>query len=1121
MQPLLFSFDIGTNSIGSCVLALNERGEPFRIVDIGARIYADGRDPQSKASLAVARREARAMSRRRDRYLSRRRATLRTLIEYGLMPADKAAQEALLRETGDRRGEESANPYALRAKALTEALPPAHIGRILFHLNQRRGFKSNRKTDRKDNDKGKIALGIEELRAEMHKAKAPTYGAWLAMRRQDDHVARLRSGSDAFDENGYAFYPERSLLEHEFHAIWDAQAAHYPNILTPERRAHLFTVMFYQRPLRKLRVGKCSFNPAEERLAKAHPLFQEFRLYKEVNELKIVYPDLREHELDIEQRNALVLELRGKKEETFKGLRKTLKLTPDIVLNKESESREKLKGDEVYSALSDKKRFGAQWGGFSRDRQWQIIQKLQNEENPDALFAWLKADFGIDGKQAEAIANCPLPDGYGRLGETALASMLDAMKAAIIPEAEAALRCGYDHSRLGKKQDVGEDALPPYQEILVRHIPPGSGDLADLDRNGHDLVLNGFKDNMDQPAPFGYDLYKGRITNPTVHIGLNQLRRLVNTLIARHGKPHLITVELARDLQLSERQKVEVNRTIAKNTRDAEARSAKLIEMKQPDTGYNRLLLKLWEELNQDKPEDRVCIYSGRPISIEMLFSADVDIDHILPWSKTLDDSQNNKILCLKSANRQKRNRAPADVPEWRDRYEEILARAARLPKNKRWRFAADGMEKFEKEGGFLARQLTDTQYLSRMALEYLECLYPSEEPDEYGVLKKRNHVLVSPGRLTEMLRRNWGLNNILSDSNLGEMAQEKNRRDHRHHAIDAAVIGVTTRSLLQKISSAAAQRDDVDFENLVNKMVAENKPWESFREDLQRAVNDIVVSHKPDHGTVSRKGYAVGKGQTAGRLHNDTAYGITGETDAKGNTIVVRRKPFMSLQPKDIPAIRDRELQAELYDAIGGKTEKNALQKSLLLFRQNHPKFKGIRRVRMIESLSVIPIRDKDGKIYKGYKGDANYRYDVWETLDGKWHSEVVSMFDAHQPGWESAYHRDNPTARRVLKLQQNDMVAYEHPKDGYTIARVVKFGLNGQITLAGHRESGDLKRRDAEDSSIDPFKYYAPTAGGLLKAKCRQIRIDAAGRVFDPGAQDREAKAARKPGKTAKKPI
>ena len=1087
MQNKLFSFDIGTNSIGWCVLGLNAKSEPNRIIDIGARIYSDGRDPQSKTSLAVARRDARAMSRRRDRYLRRRKATLRTLIDYGLMPADKLAQEALLRETGDRKAEESMNPYALREKALSEKLPPAYLGRAFFHLGQRRGFKSNRKTDRKDNEKGVIALGIEELHAEMHRSKSPTLGAWLAMRRERGYPTRLRAGSEVFDEDGYAFYPERTLLEDEFQQIWDAQAQYYPEILTPERREHLFNVIFYQRPLKKPRVGKCSFNPLEERLAKAHPLFQEFRLYKEVNDLEIVLSDLSRKKLDIEQRNALIMLLRSKKEVSFSTIRKTLKLTPEMTLNKESESRQKLKGDEVYSTLSDKTRFSVQWSGFSRQRQWEIIQKLRNEEIPEVLFAWLKAELGLEGEKAIAIANSSLPEGYGRLGETALSSMLDELKAAVIPESEAAKRCDYDHSRLGDDREEGEAILPPYQEILDRHIPPGSGDPDDL-----------------------YDVRKGRITNPTVHIGLNQLRRLVNLLIARHGKPQFISVELARNLQLSDKQKTEINRKIAKNTREAEGRSRKLVEMGKSDTGYNRLLLKLWEELNQDRPEDRVCIYSGKPISIGMLFSAEVDIDHILPWSKTLDDSQGNKILCLKSANRQKRNRAPADVAEWRDRYNEVIARATRLPKNKQWRFAADAMEKFEKAGGFQTRQLTDTQYLSRMALEYLNCLYPSEEPDEHGVLKKRNHVIVSPGRLTEMLRRNWGLNNILSDHNLGEMAQEKNRKDHRHHAIDAAVIGVTTRSLLQRISHASGRLDDVDLEDLVKKIVASNPPWEEFREDLKKAANVIVVSHKPDHGTISRAAYSLGKGQTSGKLHNDTAYGITGEKDAKGNTIVVRRKPFMSLELKDIPSIRDEELRAELFSTIGGVSDKKVLHEKLVRFRTDHPKFKGIRRVRMTEILSVIPIHDRHGKTYKGYKGNANYRYDVWETLDGKWSSEVVSMFDAHQPGWQSTYHRDNPTARRVLSLQQNDMVAYEDSKVGYTLARVVKFNVAGMIYFSEHKEAGSLKARDAD--KIDPFRYFVKSANGLKEVACRQVRIDAAGRVFDPGPQDREARIARK---------
>lgn len=1084
MQPTLFSFDIGTNSIGWCVFGLDDKGEPKRIMDLGTRIYSDGREPKSKASLAVARREARAASRMRDRYKRRRKATLRTLIEFGLMPADKQAQEALLRVTGDRKsdsGEASANPYALRALALDEKLPPAYIGRALFHLSQRRGFKSNRKTDRRDNDQGKIALAIADLKAALDRDQARTYGEWLARRRDNEQPVRLRADSDALSDDGYDFYPERRLLEEEFHAIWDAQSVHYPDLLTEERRAYLFDVIFYQRPLKKPSVGKCAFKPSETRIAKAHPLFQEFRLYKEVNELELVQPDLSHRKLDMDQRNALIHHLRGKKEASFKSLRRTLKLAPDITFNKETETRGKLKGNEVHAAMADKKRFGPKWASLDQSEQWQIIQNLKEEENPLVLMEWLSHTYGIEGDQAEAIMNCPLPDGHGRLGETALSSMLDELKSAVIPEAKAATACGYDHANRGLSSDEGEDCLPPYQEILERHIPPGTGNPNDL-----------------------YDLYKGRITNPTVHIGLNQLRRLVNVLIRQYGKPRYMAVELARELQLSDDQKKKLNQTISKNTKAAEKRGEKLIAMGQQNNGYNRLLLKLWEELNLDSPEDRLCIYSGQPIGAQMLFSGAVDIDHILPWSRTLDDSQANKIVCLKSANRQKRNRAPAEVAEWQPDYEDILARAARLPKNKRWRFAADAMEKVDKDGGFLARQLSDTQYLSRMAREYLECLYPIEEPDKHGELKKRQHILVSPGRLTEMLRRNWGLNSLLPDSNLGVMAQAKNRKDHRHHAIDAAVVGVTTRSLLKRISGAAGRMDGMALENLVNKMVADTLPWPQFRADLQKAANAIHVSHKPDHGTISQSGNAKDKRQTAGKLHNDTAYGLG--TDKDGKPVAVHRKPFMSLQAKDLPNIRDEVLRAELYTALEGKTDKKALQAALTDFRNNHKTFRGIRRVRMTETLSLIAIRDQNGKAYKGYKGDANYRYDVWETLDNKWHAEVVSMFEIHQPDWQSRFHKQNPTARRVLSLQQNDMVAYEHPSDGYAIGRVVKFVTDGRIYFANHKEGGSLKARDTDKQ--DPFKYFQKSANALKNVKCRQIRMNEAGRIFDPGPQDRLAR-------------
>src|SRR5690606_18126180 len=136
-----------------------------------------------------------------------------------------------------------------------------------------------------------------------------------------------------------------------------------------------------------------------------------------------------------------------------------------------------------------------------------------------------------------------------------------------------------------------------------RRIPPGSGE-------------------PDDP----YDIRMGRITNPTVHIAPNQLRRVVNALIRKYGKPAEIAIELARDLKLSEEQKREVNATIAKNTRDAERRATRLAEEGIDNTGHNRALLRFWEELAPD-PLDRVCVYCGGAIGPAALFNGSVDID--------------------------------------------------------------------------------------------------------------------------------------------------------------------------------------------------------------------------------------------------------------------------------------------------------------------------------------------------------------------------------------------------------------------------------------------------------------------------------------------------------------
>lgn len=1058
--------DMGTNSIGWCLVeydAGHEEGR--RIVDIGVRIFSDGRDPKSGASLAVDRRAARAMRRRRDRYLGRRSAFLEKLIHYGLMPAD--TDEAKLIAGRD--------PYDLRARALHDRLEPYEIGRALFHLNQRRGFQSNRKAERKqkDSEDGKIASGAKALDQAMAEAGADTLGQFLAGR--DEKRVRLNGESQ-----GYDFYPQRRHIEWEFSRIWEEQAKHHPALLTAEARAALHRILFYQRPLKAPKVGMCLFAGRdgiprdEERLPKAHPLFQQRRLYEEVNQLEITAPGEAPRKLTLDQRDTLIHALRTKRKVTFTSLAKTLKLQPGESFNKASETRTDLIGDEVYAVLSDKKRFDNRWAHFPLERQWAIIERLMETEDPDILHDYLTGECGLDDEAADATARAPLPEGHGRIGETATRLILEQlqngeMDGAPLTYSQAVAACGWHHS----DERTGEvlEQLPYYGELLSREIPPGSFDPADAD----------------QP-----EKYWGKITNPTVHIGLRQLQKLVNAIIAVHGRPDRIVVELARELKLNEKDKEEHNRRIRRDTAAAIARGQKLEQEGFRDNGANRALMKQWEELNPANPLDRRCPYCAEPIGMRALFSGEADIDHIIPYSRSLDDSAGNKVVAHRACNRIKGNRTPFE--RWghdAERWEIIAGQVARLHKSKQWRFGPDAMARVEKDGGFLARQLTDTQYLSRLAGKYLRSLYPT---------KDEGNVYVIPGRMTAMLRRLWGLNSLLPDHNYVENEHSnapKNRLDHRHHGIDAAVIAVTTPGLLQKIAHTAARAEEKNLDRLFEGL---EQPWDGFREELHEKINRVTVSHKADHGLKGRPSRH--RDVTAGRLHNDTAYGLTGDVAADGKTpVVVHRVPLASLKPGDMTSpdrIPDPVLRDALFAATRGLSGKD-YDAALARFSKMDGPFKGIRRVRVREPLNVIAIRDAQGRPYKAYKGDANARFDVWRLPDGKWISDIVSMFDAHQP--HIADQRPHPAAKKMLSLRQNDLLAIERESQTPIIVRVVKFSSNGQIALAGDHEAGALKARDATPNELDPFKYILSSASGLKKLKARQVRIDPLGRIFDPG--------------------
>jgi CRISPR-associated endonuclease Csn1 len=491
-----------------------------------------------------------------------------------------------------------------------------------------------------------------------------------------------------------------------------------------------------------------------------------------------------------------------------------------------------------------------------------------------------------------------------------------------------------------------------------------------------------------------------------------------------------------------------------------------------------------------------------------------------------------NKVLSLRSANRDKRDQSPHEafgnspvIGGRKYNYLDILLRADNLPENKRWRFHPDAMDRFKDEPEFLDRQLNENKYLSRIARQYLAHLYNEKA-------EGRLRVRAIPGKLTAMLRAKWGLNALLRGHNEAGGDEDgparKNRDNHMHHAIDAFVIAMTDQGLLQKVSE---DNKDPNRTRLIEKIPL---PWEGFTpDDLRPHLERLVVSHKPDHGSfpwmAKSNGADKGKGrnksgnaQTSGALHNDTAYGLVGP-GRNGNWKVVSRAPLAAFSTpeamdKALPDIRDKALREALTaewmnfqknykpDAGSDPDDKRKKQNPAQAFAK-HIETKGtklnghnvkVRRVRMTEELDVVIIKDrKTGKPYKAYKPDGNAFADLYELPDGKWRAVVVRRFDANQSDFDPAKFRPHPAAKKIARLHIDDMVAVGEG-DTRRILRIVK--MSGQIiTMADHFEGGALKARDTDKNDI--FKYFAPSASKLKDLGFRKVGVDEIGRLTDPG--------------------
>lgn len=1029
-KPYRLGLDIGTNSIGWCLYELNKDDEIVRLMRMGVRIFPDGRDPKTRTSLAVERRLKRQQRRQRERTVQRRHGFLNELIRAGLLPAQEEERKALVR----------LDPYELRSQALDHALPIPHLARALYHLARKRGFKSSRKDlggGKDAKESGKIAEGRTQLKTKIASEGCRTVGEWLWRRHQERRPVLARPSN----QGAYEFYPDRGLVLDEFDAIWAKQREFHGDALSQDAYKRLRYFIAHQRPLKAVPAGACVLEPSEPRARRGHPLFARFRILADLANLRIELPSRESFPLTLRERNACLDHLRKdkKSELTWSKLRGLCGMdAPKDKIEPFNLARSKKKGlvgDTVSARLREPACFGDRWDRMSVADQANVIEALALANDADDLSArLLRGGLSVSESQLAALADVPVPDGFADLSLKALEKLVPIMEAEVVTYDRAVLAAGYgSHS----------DFLPAEADLLPRL--PYYGE-----------VLRGYVQPMPQ-AKVREERESGRLPNPTVHVGLNQLRKLVNAVIDRYGRPRQIIIEMAREFGMSGQRRGELIAEQRKNEAANEARRSELRRLGVSVNRENLLRLRLWEEL---PVMNRVCVYSGRAIGIESLFTAEIEIDHILPFSRSLDDGIGNLVLGYRAANRIKGNRDPhgafAHHPPgyaWADILTRVATFAEANPpawRNKAKRFLPDAMAKFEADRGFLDRHLTDTAYLSRLAKQYLS----------HVCLKDR--VWVATGKLTAMLRGKWDLSDALG-------GHGKNRNDHRHHAIDAAVVGACDRRIIQQLSHAAEAfeqgRSHRFFESL-------GQPFEGFTGAVREAVHKIIVSHKPDR-------------DPGGSLHNDTFYGVLEPATGKTPALVVHRVALATLtDTASASGIVEPGLRQRVLAVIDGLDKKQAATAF-----QRFAETSGIRTVRVQERLSVAEIPNPSRSFGRAVKTDGNAYVDIVRTPKG-WTDRVVSRF-THA----SSTSTDDGL---VMRLFDNDLLALDAEGGLRKIVRVVG-KTDGRITLAEHFEAGSLRERHSDKD--DAFRYLFPSANALKKLRARKVSVDLLGFVHDPG--------------------
>ena len=967
MGKKVLGLDLGSNSIGWALLE-EENKNPANIIDAGCRIFNKAVEEKTPTPKNVKRRNARLARRVIQRRARRKQRMLKYLISLELLPAELQEHnqpEIILNRLGD--------PYTLRAKALDSALTPYELGRVFLHLVQRRGFLSNRKTllgdmiddpdvldildelDDKDKkpagEEGEFKQDIALLREKIRESGCRTLGEYLSrISAPDSKRNRKRDGGH--------LRTDRQMYRDELEQIWTSQKNHHA-VLTEDVKAQIEEIIFRQRPLKlkEDRVGKCSLEPGKQRAQTARLEYQRFRYLQDINNLEYLDPYTDQwNRINEEDRKKLVALFEKNPAVTFPQIRKTLGFDKATEFNLEHGNK-KLKGNITACEI---RKVYAGWDNLNEQKKLELVEDLLTIRKKSALKKRLMQHWKFDLKTSIDLCLLEFEPGHGKHSLRAIRKLLPWLKKGQI-YADARQNAGYGYET---------ETVKPTENLGP---PPATA-------------------------------------NPIVNKALHELRRLVNALIAEHGRPDIIRMEMARDLEMNTKRYKEFMRRQKANTRenDEAVKQYQLMAEKNPHLklskypGRNdKIRYRLW------KDQSEMCAYSGQKIPLATLFSAEVEIDHILPYSESLDDSYMNKVVCLAGENRSKGQRTPIDAfGSNREKWEQITQRIARWNntlgnKRKRFYMTKDDVQKRD----FISSQLNDTRYISRLAHNYLKQLGAD--------------INVTKGIMTGWLRHQWDL-----DSLIGADRSRKDRTDHRHHTIDAAVTACIGRrfyrSLVNLAKDLECSRSELKMRDLHI-----DPPWDNFREDLDAALEKMIVAHAPQR-------------KISGALHEETGVGYI-----DGIGTVYRTDLDTDFKVKNTKNIIDDTVREiiERHLEKYGNDPKSAFAEGITIYHKDGKT--PIKRVRIRQAKTTLKkletsrlgIKNREGRIFRWMAyGNLHHVEIIRHKKTGKYKGVFVTMLEAshrargiHIPKQPIVKTDHGDNYEFVMALHINDMVEIE----------------------------------------------------------------------------------------------